>query len=120
MFLLPLNAVRALRPAAGWLGHPEKEIDGQEMPSRNSVIKQTAPACSAIEAGIVRRTGPTMMDFQNDKSKIASRQFMEILEFRNMIQSVPGIEVLCLFSMSKLGAVPPRVGAFQTPITDLP
>lgn len=33
----------------------------------------------------MRCTGPAMMDFQNDKSNIASRPFMELLEFRSMI-----------------------------------
>lgn len=50
------------------------------------------PSCGANGASspsdwaeIVRRTGPAMLDFQNDKSSVASRQFMEMLEFRSMI-----------------------------------
>lgn len=53
-----------------------------------------ALARPAIEAEIVRRTGPAMMDFQNDKSNIASHQFMEMLNFRSMIIALRREEIL--------------------------
>jgi hypothetical protein len=51
----------------------------------NSGNRANGASVPSVEAEIVSLTGPAMMDFQNDKSNIASRQFMEILEFRNMI-----------------------------------
>lgn len=61
------------------------------MPSRNSGISSKwRLRAQRLTLRSWHRTGPAMMDFQNDKSKIASRQFMEIQEFRNMI------DVCCL------------------------